>query len=286
LVDETTGDRICADCGAVIGDRVIDRGPEWRAFTAEERTTKARVGSPPTLQRHDKGLSTTIDRRNRDIYGRRLSPKLRRRMYRLRRWHRRSQLHTSEDRNLIQALNELDRLSSQLRIPRTTRETIALIYRKTLEKHLARGRSINTLVAASIYAAARIRGLPITLEDLTTQSENSKREIGKAYRVLITELNLRIPPPNPIAFIPRYATELQLSGACQRKAVEFLRQAKQKRVTLGKDPKGLAAAALYLAAILVGDRRTQREIACVTSVTEVTVRNRYKELVRNLELSL
>jgi len=187
---------------------------------------------------------------------------------------------------MIQAFNELDRMSSQLGISKTARETSAIIYRKTLEKHLSRGRSIDALVAASVYAAVRMRGIPITLDDLARRSKVSKKEIGKAYRVLVTELNLKIPPPNPVAYIPRFMTELQLSGTCQRKAVEILGKAKQKGLTSGKDPKGLAAAAIYLAGILVGERRTQRQIASATSVTEVTVRNRYKDLVQQLELSM
>jgi len=284
IIDQTTGDRVCTNCGTVVDDHIIDQGPDWRAFNSDERASKARVGSPITMRLHDKGLSTTIDARDQDIFGRRISPGLQQRMYRLRRWQRRSQLQSSEERNLIQAFNELDRMSSQLGISRTARETSALIYRKTLEKHLSRGRSIDALVAASIYAAARMRGVPITLDDIAKSSKNTKKEIGKAYRVLVTELNLRIPPPNPIAYIPRYATELGLSGTCQRKAVEILGNARQKGLTLGKDPKGLAAAALYLAAILVGERKTQREIATVTSVTEVTVRNRYKDLVKILEI--
>ena len=284
VADDTTGDRICTNCGAVIEDRLIDQGPEWREFSSDEKASKSRVGSPATMRFHDKGLSTTIDARDQDIYGRRLGPNLQQRMYRLRRWHRRSQLQTSDERNLIQAFNELDRISSQLGISKTARETSAMIYRKTLEKHLSRGRSIDALVAASIYAAARMRGAPVTLDDIARSSKNTKKEIGKAYRVLATELSLKIPPPNPVAYIPRFATDLSLSGTCQRKAVEILGTAKQSGLTLGKDTKGLAAAALYLAAILVDERKTQREIAIVTSVTEVTVRNRYKDLVRILEV--
>lgn len=286
ISDEKTGDQICVNCGAVIDERIIDRGPEWRAFSSEEQKTKTRVGSPITLRKLDKGLSTTIDARDRDIYGRQLSPSLQQQMYRLRRWQRRSHLQSSAERNLLQAFIELDRMSSQLRISRTTRETSALIYRKTLEKHLSRGRSIDAVVAASVYAAARMRGIPLTFDDIAQRSKISKKELGKAYRVLITELNLKIPPPNPVTYIPRFTAELQLSESCQRKAVEVLHLAKQKGLTLGKDPKGVAAAAIYLAAILVGERRTQQEIASVTSVTEVTVRNRYKDLVKKLEITL
>ncbi len=284
VFDDTTGDQVCTNCGAVIGDRIVDPGPEWRAFTTEEQSSRSRVGLPITMRLHDKGLSTTIDFRDRDIYGRRLSPRVQRQMSRLRRWKKRSTLQTSNERNLIQAFNELDRLSSQLGISRTTKETTALIYRKTLEKHLSRGRSIDAVISASIYAAIRMRGVPISLDEVAKRSKVTRKEVGKAYRILATELNLKIPPPNPVAYVPRYTEELKLTGNCQRKTIELLGKAKKMGLTLGKDPKGLAAAALYLAAILVGERRTQREIAEVTGVTEVTVRNRYKDLVSYLDL--
>lgn len=286
ILDETTGDQICRECGAVVGDRIVDEGPEWRAFSSEERDQRSRVGSPMSVTIHDKGLSTIIGWEDRDIYGRRLSSTKRAEMYRLRKWQTRIRVHSSLDRNLVQALSELDRLSSQLGIPRGVKETSAVIYRKAMEKKLSRGRSIEALVGASVYAASRIRRVPRSLDEVARHSVVSKKEVGKCYRVLVTELELKVPPPSPIDYLSRFGTDLQLSGMCQRRAAEILTGAKTEGLTGGKDPTGLAAAAIYVAGIIEGERRTQREIAETARVTEVTVRNRYKELVRRLGIEI
>ena len=212
ILDETTGDQICRECGAVVGDRIVDEGPEWRAFSSEERDQRSRVGSPMSVTIHDKGLSTIIGWEDRDIYGRRLSSTKRAEMYRLRKWQTRIRVHSSLDRNLVQALSELDRLSSQLGIPRGVKEPSAVIYRKAMEKKLSRGRSIEALVGASVYAASRIRRVPRTLDEVARHSVVSKKEVGKCYRVLVTELELKVPPPSPIDYLSRFGTDLQLSG--------------------------------------------------------------------------
>jgi len=286
ILDEKTGDQICRVCGVVIRERWVDEGPEWRGFSPEERNQRSRVGSPMRVTIHDKGLSTMIGWENRDIYGHQLSLTTRATMYRLRKWQSRIRVYSSRDRNLVQAFSELDRLSSQLGIPRGVKETSAVIYRKALEKNLSRGRSIEALVGASVYAASRIRRLPRSLDEIAIHSAVSKKEVGKCYRVLVTTWDLKIPPASPLDYLSRFGTELHLSGMCQRRAAKILIEAKNEGLTDGKDPTGLAAAAIYLAAIMGDERRTQREIAATAQVTEVTVRNRYKELVRELELDI
>ena len=284
IFDDKTGDQICRDCGVVIKERIVDEGPEWRAFSPEEKAQRSRVGSPMNVMMHDKGLSTFIGWENRDIYGRQLSSAKRAMMYRLRKWQHRTRLRHSQDRNLIQAFNELDRLGSQLGIPRGVKETCAIIYRKALEKNLSRGRSIEALVGASLYAALRIRRVPRSLDEIVICSNITKKELGKCYRVLLKSWDLKIPPASPIDYLVRYGTELKLSNKCQQRAAEILTQAKNEGITCGKDPTGLAGAAIYLAGIIEGEHRTQRVVAETTHVTEVTIRNRYKELVRELNL--
>ncbi|MHA1700403.1 MAG: transcription initiation factor IIB, partial [Promethearchaeota archaeon] len=138
----------------------------------------------------------------------------------------------------------------------------------------------------SIYAACRSRKIPRTLEEITKFSRMSKKEIGRCYRLLLRELGIRIPLASPIDFITRFGAELKVSGIAQRKAIKILEQAKKLGITIGKDPTGLAAAALYISTLKEGERRTQREIAEVAHVTEVTVRNRYKELAEFLQISV
>lgn len=284
--DVTTGDVVCTQCGIVLDDRLIDQGAEWRAFDSRERDKKSRVGAPATLTIHDKGLSTIIDWRDKDAHGKKLSPKKRAEAYRLRRWQLRMRVHSSIDRNLAFAMNELDRLCSQLKIPKSIKETSALIYRKAIEQNLIRGRSIESMMAASIYTACRIRKKPITIEELSKNSRINKKELGRCYRLILWQLKIKIPTTSPKDFISRFTSELALSSRTQNYALQILEKARRRGLIGGKDPSGMAAASLYIAAIQHGEKRTQREIASIANITEVTVRNRYKELIKSLKLKI
>jgi transcription initiation factor TFIIB len=199
VADENRGELICEKCGYVLETRLIDEGPEWRAFNSEERDKRSRVGSPSTFSVHDKGLSTIIGYENRDTFGNKLSASRRAQIYRLRKWQIRTRVHSSMDRNLAFAMSEMDRLASQLGIPRNVKETAAIIYRKAIEKRLVRGRSIEAMVAATIYASARVRRVPRTLDEIAKESRITKKELGRCYRLLLRELYLNIPLASPIA---------------------------------------------------------------------------------------
>lgn len=284
VTDNQRGEVICRNCGTVIEDFIIDDSPEWRAYSSEERAARSRVGAPTTFTIHDKGLSTSIGLEDRDALGKKLTAQQRNQYARLRKWNTRSRIHSSTDRNLTKAMRELDRLASQLFLPRSVKETASVIYRNALKANLIRGRSIEEMVAASIYAAARQRHLPRTLDEISQHTRISKKELGRAYRLLISELNMKIPLAEIDNYIARFSSELQLSGIVANEAKEIIRKAKKTKITMGKDPVSLAAAAIYIAGILHQQQLTQQEIAAVVSVTEVTIRNRYKELVRKLDL--
>jgi transcription initiation factor TFIIB len=284
--DYSRGENTCTVCGLVVSECIADRGPEWRAFTAEERNSRARTGAPSTLTIADKGLATMIDWRNRDASGKALTSSTRAAIYRMRKWHIRSRLHSSEHRNLSVAMNEMKRLSSQLGIPRDVRETSASIYRKALAKKLVRGRSIESVVAASIYLACRIHRIPRRLDEVVSETNLDRKKIGQSVRLIVTQTNLNVPLPSAKDLIPRLSSDLFLEGRTVNKATEIIKEAKERYITMGKDPGGIAGAALYIAGILEDDRRTQREIANVSRVTEVTIRNRYKELVRVLGITI
>ncbi|TFH05302.1 MAG: transcription initiation factor IIB [Candidatus Thorarchaeota archaeon] len=284
--DYARGEQTCTICGLVASDRTADTGPEWRAFTSEETNARARVGAPATFTMADKGISTMIDWRNRDASGKVIKSDTRAAMYRMRKWHIRSMLHSSQHRNLGIAMSELQRLSSQLGIPRDVRETAALIYRKALIKKLVRGRSIESVVAASIYLACRIHRIPRSLDEIVVETSVNRKQVGYAVRLIVSRVDVNVPIPSAKDLIPRLSSDLMLEGRTVKKATEIINQAKKSFVTIGKGPGGIAGAALYIAGILEGDRRTQREIAEVSRVTEVTIRNRYKELVRVLGISI
>ena len=286
VTDMNRGESVCSRCGIVVESKIIDTGAEWRAFNSEERERRSRVGGPISYSVHDKGLATIIGYENRDIFGNKLSATRRAQIYRLRKWQIRSRVHNSVDRNLAFAFAELDRLSSQLGLPRSVKETAAVIYRKAIDNRLVRGRSIDAMISACVYAGARIRRVPRTLDEIANQSRISRKELGRCYRLLIRKLGLNIPLASPVDYLVRFGTELGLSGACQRDAANILTIAKENGLTAGKDPTGLAAAAIYISGILKSERRTQRAIAEVARVTEVTVRNRYKGLIERLNIKL
>ncbi|MEM2908257.1 MAG: transcription initiation factor IIB [Candidatus Hadarchaeales archaeon] len=284
--DYERAELVCASCGLVIYDKIMDMGPEWRAFDQEQRDKRGRVGAPMTYTIHDKGLSTMIDWRDRDSHGKDLTPKRRAQIYRLRKWQRRIRVSDATERNLAFALSELDRMASHLGLPRNVRETAAVIYRRAVEERLIRGRSIEGVAAAALYAACRECKVPRTLDEIAEVSRVGKKEIGRSYRFITRELLMHLRPTSPIDYVPRFGSELGLSGEVQSKAIELLKEASKKGLTSGRGPTGVAAAAIYIASVLCGERRTQRDVAEVARVTEVTVRNRYKELCEKLGLDV
>lgn len=285
IEDYDMGEIICGDCGLVILENVVDEGPEWRAFTKQEKEIRSRVGMPSSLSVHDKGLSTIIDKVNRDAFGKILPVSTRLQMLRLRKWQIRSRVYSSIDRNLSQAMAELDRLTDKVLVPSSVKEHAALIYRKALDKGLVRGRSILAIAAASLYAACRFTETPRSLKDVTIASLSKKKDIARCYRLLIREFNLKMPIAEPIRYLPKIASKIGIKEKTQLLAFKLLKKAEEKKIVAGKDPLGLAAAAIYIACVIEGDKKTQKEIAEVAGVTEVTVRNRYKGLKNILNIN-
>ncbi|RLI27782.1 transcription initiation factor IIB [Candidatus Bathyarchaeota archaeon] len=284
--DYDSGETVCGDCGLVLSEQMMDKGPEWRAFTQEEKESRSRVGIPTSYSVHDKGLSTAISRIDRDAFGRKLPLSTRLQMWRLRKWQIRSRVHSSIDRNLAQAMAELDRLSDKLYVPSSVKEKAAVIYRKALDKGLVRGRSIAAIAAAALYAACRTSRTPRTLREISEASLVDKKDVARCYRLLLRELDVQMPIADPLTYISKIAERTGISGRTQGDAIEILREAKKRRVAAGKDPMGLAAAALYIACLRNNEKKTQKEIAEAAGVTEVTVRNRYKTLKRQLNIEL
>ena len=286
ITDKHRGECICSNCGIILEEHMIDLGAEWRAYNSAEYEERCRVGSLPILTATTTELMTLIGKENRDFFGNKLSASRRTQIYRLRKWQIRSRFQNSSDKKLTLAMNELNRLTSQLGMPQSVKETAAVIYRKIIIYRLVKGRSIEVIVAATVYAAVRIRRVPRTLDEIANQAGISKKELGKIYRLLVRKLMLSVPLASPVDYLVRFGTELGLSASCQRDAAEILTSAKEQGLTGGKDPIGLAAAAIYLSGILKEERRTQKMVAAVTHVTEVTVRNRYKDLICKLHIKI
>jgi len=273
------GELTCEDCGLVLETDNIDRGPEWRAFNHSERQSKSRVGAPTTQTMHDKGLTTQIGWRNKDASGRSLSAEKRTQMNRLRKWQERVRTKDAGERNLQFALSETDRMASALGVPRSVREVASVIYRRALSEDLIRGRSIEAVAASALYAACRKEGIPRSLEEVTHVARVERKEIGRAYRYIARELELGMRPVDPQKYVPRFCSALDLSEEVQSKAKEVVEASTAEGLLSGKSPTGYAAAAIYAASLLCNEKKTQREVADVAQVTEVTIRNRYQEQI-------
>ena len=270
---------VCTECGLVVEENEIDRGPEWRAFDASERDEKSRVGAPTTKMMHDDGLSTNIGWQDKDAYGNSLSTRQRKRMQRLRTWNERFRTRDHKERNLKQALGEIERMSSALGLPQSVRETASMIYRQALKNDMLPGRSIEGIATASLHAAARMERIPRSVDEITAVSRVDEAEFKRAYRYINRELQLEIQPPDPNEYLPRFASDLDIDEETEHRARELLETGKRANLHSGKSPVGLAAAAIYAAAQLTSDTLTQSEVAKVTDVSEVTIRNRYQELL-------
>ena len=278
LTDGVTGEQFCGKCGYVISEKVDESGPEQRSFSTQGGVDTTRTGSPISLTRHDKGLSTVINPANRDATGKPLSSSMKSTITRLRTWDSRSQSQATADRNLRQALNELNRLKDKLAISSSVLEKAAYIYRKALDKQLVRGRSISALIAASLYAACRDAETPRTLNDVAEAANVKRKDISRCYRLLHNELELKMPVVDPIQCIARISSNLKVTEKTKRYAAKILKEAQKRQESSGKDPMGLAAAALYLSCVKNGEDMTQRDLAEAANITEVTIRNRYKGL--------
>ena len=283
VTDQNTGELFCGKCGIVITDKIVDASAEWRSFSNEGGTDPTRTGAPTSLTMHDRGLSTIIGTVNKDASGKPLSTSMKSTIERLRTWDSRSQTNSSADRNLRQALNEMNKLKDKLSLSDTVIQKSAYIYRKALEKKLVRGRSIQGLVAACLYAACRNTETPRTLQDISNGMNVRKKDIARCYRLIFRELELKMPVVDPIKGVSRIASIAELGEKTKRKAIEILNQAKDSGLVAGKDPMGIAAASLYLACISTGEIKSQKEISIASGITEVTIRNRCAGLRKMLK---
>jgi transcription initiation factor TFIIB len=283
VTDHQTGELICTDCGTVVVDNLIDQGPEWRAFNLDQYDKLNRVGAPLTLTIHDRGLSTTIGWQNQDATGRKLSPEEQERQYRLRKWQRRTSSNDSAQRNLTQALSEMNRIANKLNLPKSCVETAAMIYRKAIRKQLIRGRTIQSVVASTLYMACRQCNVIRSLEDVARAADISRKEAARNYRFLYQELNTDVPPVDKDNLITKFVSKLRITGSTEQLARKILDQAGEMKLTVGRAPEGITAACIYIACKINQEERTQGEIAKTAQITEVTIRNRYKELIKNLD---
>ena len=274
--DEQKGELICNDCGLVIEEKMVDTGQDMHGqFDKGEK--KGRGGSPLSMQKFDKGLTTNVGEMS-DIY--KLDSAQTRKFLRLKTWQER--VSTSLERNLRLAMAELRRVASFLNLPNVVKDEASRIYNFVLQRGMVRGRSMESVIASCIYAACRSYSIPRTLDEIATASDVERKEIGRTYRFITRKMDVKVKQSSPKDYISRFATILHLSPKTQNHALKILKRADVSELMSGRGPAGIAAAALYVAALLNDEKKTQREVADVAGITEVTIRNRYKELIERL----
>jgi transcription initiation factor TFIIB len=295
VTDYESGEIICSTCGMVISDKIQSIGPEWRNFeqsgtaiagSTESNTSRQRTGSPISLARYDKGLYTVIGEKDNDVYGRRLDPLVRHSMHKVRMYDVRSQLDTHNERNRRRAFADLDRLRGKLGLSDFVVEKTAYIYRKAEKRGIIRGRTIDSILASSLYIACREMSVPKTLKEIAKASNIRLKTLSRDYRMLIKELDLKVPNNDLRHYIFKVGNAVPISEKTKRKAIELVDVISKKEnntYTSGKDPMGLAATVLFVAGANNGENVTQREVATAAGMTSVTIRCRLKEIGKYLD---
>lgn len=278
ITDPESGETICSNCGFVSSDRAQESRAEWRTFSSGTNSERVRVGSPISLTRHDMGLATIIGKSDKDSGGQKLDPSMHSMIHRLRTWNLRTQIHTSAERNLMRAFNELARVKDKLGLSDAIIEKTAYIYRKAQEKHLTRGRSVSAILAAAVYIACREMGASRTLADIAAAMDVKRKIISRGHRILINELDINVPPVDLVKCIAKIANKMNIDEKTKRMAMHTMVDLVDREISTGKSPMGLAASVLYTSCIRNDENTTQKNVAEAAGVTEVTIRNRIKDL--------
>ncbi|MBD3253857.1 MAG: transcription initiation factor IIB [Candidatus Lokiarchaeota archaeon] len=269
-----TGETVCSQCGLITEERMVDYSHSGRrAFTATEKSSREHTGSPISVLIPDIGLTTTIDKRGI------ANPDLKRAA----KWNTRM---SWDKRNLLIATTELKRISTNLNLPDHVKKEAMRLYIKAFEKKLLRGRSINSMIAACLYFACRKKKIPRTFQEILDETSENPKDVRRCYAILIKEFHLKVPSADPVILVPRFITELDLDAEIERITVKILKAYKKRIPLSGKDPKGIVAGALYLACKIKKVELTQKAIVDTIGVTEVTLRSRYKEIIKKLKIKL
>ncbi len=281
ITDYDKGERVCSQCGCVLEDNFIDLRPEPNY----EGKDRVHTGAPKSNLLHDGGLTTSISRNGKDGNGKRLDNKARMKFNRLNRIHQHTRMSNAFEKGLAAAYTEIKKMCSTMSLPEKIQDSTAVMYKKAMKKGLIRGRSMHLIASACIYAACRINGVPRTLKEISKICRISSTELGRTYNFISRSLKLNVSFMRPVELVPRFCTQLNLSPAVQSKAIEVIELYENSGKNSGKSPIGIAASAIYVASMICNERRTQKKVADVTNITEVTIRNRTEEMMSLMNLS-
>jgi transcription initiation factor TFIIB len=227
---------------------------------------------PESLAVHHKGLSTLIGLDDTDARGKTLEPAQKMKMQRLRTWNNRSQLNDSISRNLEKALKFLNNFGDKLYLSQAVMESAAYIYRKAALKKLG----------AALYAACRETATPKTVADVAAVCNISSKDVMAHYKLILRELSLQMPVLHGPDYVTLIANRLDLSEKTKREALRIYTRVQQNRISLGKNPRALAGAVIYLASQNCNEFLRQVEICQVADISTVSLRKRCKEIKATL----
>ena len=284
--DTFKGEVVCPLCGFVVSEQLMDRGPEWKAIVEpEDKAKRVRVGAPRTIALHDFGLSTIIGRDMKDSHGQYLDRKARNQYYKLQKWQNRVRT-TPTERSLSGVLFKITEVSRNLDLPRNVLETAAQIFRDCARLKVSRSKSIIGMTAASVYLACRKCGVGRSIKDVADAANANQRTVAKYYRLILKEVETDyIPPPSIWKYISKLVNMGNINPRVERLALLIARKTNDSKISSGKSPAGLAAAYVYIASVMLGVHIPQREIADIAEVTEVTIRNRCREILEHFTIT-
>ncbi|TLY04505.1 MAG: transcription initiation factor IIB [Thaumarchaeota archaeon] len=278
VFDSETSEAICSSCGMVVKDNIESMSPEWRSYAGDDIESKSRTGMPSSLAFHDMGLSTFISYSNVDANGVAISAEQRSKVQRMRRWNKISSNNRSYHRNLKNAFAILSTIKDKLSLSDTLIEKAAYNYRKALDKKIIKGRSIRALIVAAVYASCRDMSVPRTLEEISVVANTDAIFAGKCYRLLVRNLELRLPVIDSNKYLARISNKAKVSEKTCRSALDMLSTIKNDPISHGKDPNALAVAVLYAACVREGENVSQAQVAVAGDISIVTLRKRFQDV--------
>ena len=284
IFDMVSSEFVCSSCGCVANDKYFNNEHSTGYSAQSEYSDRSRTGMPESLAIHHKGLSTLIGMGDTDARGKALEPEQRMKMQRLRTWNNRSQLNDSISRNLEKALKFLNNFGDKLYLSQAVLESAAYIYRKAAIKKLAKGRSTLGLVGAALYAACRETATPKTISDVAAVCNLSSKDVMSHYKLILRELSLQMPVLHGPDYVTLLANRLNLSEKIKREALKIYSQVQQNRISIGKNPRALAGAVIYLASQNCNEFLRQVEICQIADISTVSLRKRCKEIKATLKI--
>jgi transcription initiation factor TFIIB len=278
IFDMVSNEMVCSACGCVASDKFYNNEHNATYSTQSEFRDRFRTGLPESLAIHHKGLSTLIGVGDTDARGKALEPAQKVKIQRLRTWNNRSQLNDSISRNLEKALKFLNNFGDKLYLSQAVLESAAYIYRKAAIKKLAKGRSTLGLVGAALYAACRETATPKTIADIAGVCNLPSKDIMSHYKLILRELSLQMPVLHGPDYVTLISNRLNLSEKTKREGLRIYSEVQQNRISIGKNPRALAGAVIYLASQSCNEFLRQVEICQVADISTVSLRKRCKEI--------